>query len=84
MKRIDLLAKKLWRIGYRAACKADPNTFRGAWTWDKELAIPGRKAAWLALARYWIKHQSFPCRNRSLGAANSKQTRSQRAGSLAS
>lgn len=75
MKRIDLVAKRLWRIAYRAACKVDPKTFWGSQTWDKEMAIPGRKAAWLALARYWIKQQSFPCRNSSLGAANSKQTR---------
>lgn len=52
---VGAMARKLWTIGYKAACDAQPERFWGSQTWEKEMNIPGRKACWLALARHVLE-----------------------------
>lgn len=52
---VSALARELWSIGYKAACEADPDHYWNSTTWEDEQKIIGRKAAWNALARHWLK-----------------------------
>lgn len=55
---VGALARKLWTVAYKAACKAEPERYYGLTTWKAESAHPGRKAAWEAAARYVLKRSN--------------------------